>query len=140
MEKKVYITEKQLDEIIRKTTQIRNDALLVRHMPNTGKQYPPEKYGFSSWKEFWEKKTGRAFPSAKNACPCHNNNNDNPDITEYVGSHVKDKNGNMYITPTCASCNTKAINDEGFREKYFSVKEKDLVLFCPEELNKQKQK
>ncbi len=68
--------------------------------------------GYSSWKEFWEKKKGRNFST----CSCCNQRAE-------VGAHVqKDSimDRKWYIVPLCTSCNVSK------KDKTFSVRENDL--------------
>lgn len=70
----------------------------VRDINGTAGLNPP--YGFSSWKDYWEKKKNR-----KAICcgACGSTEKDN-----LVGAHIKvyGKVG-VYITPLCKGCNNR---------------------------------
>ncbi len=68
--------------------------------------------GYASWKEFWEKRTGRHFD--KCSCPSCMNRAD-------VGGHVRRAHGTneWYIVPICYSHNNST--------DYYLVNEYDMV-------------
>lgn len=71
--------------------------------------------GYSSWKEWWEKKTNRKFSD----CSCGDCKK-----TADVGAHVQKAEGSdkkWYIVPLCTSCNT------GKKNVVFEVRDNDLV-------------
>ncbi|SFO03641.1 hypothetical protein SAMN04487831_106129 [Pseudobutyrivibrio sp. UC1225] len=78
--------------------------VLVKNLKGTADHLPPS--GYSSWEEYWTRKTGRRFSN----CACLNCN-----FRAEVGGHVKKVNGGAewYITPLCSSCNHYT-NDEPF--------------------------
>jgi hypothetical protein len=75
--------------------------------------------GFNSWKDWWEKQTGRKFGN----CSCNECGS-----SAEVGAHVQ-KSGAIdrkwYIVPLCNQCNVGKKNVE------FYVKDNDLVAVNP---------
>lgn len=75
----------------------------VRNINGTAGLNPP--YGFSSWKDYWEHRTGKkAFCCGAYGCG---------ERDDLVGAHVKICGSvGIYITPLCKGCNNK--RDEWF--------------------------
>lgn len=72
---------------------------LVKNVNGSSRFSAP--YGYSTWLEYWEKRTGEKKP----ICGSSNCNN-----TDLVGAHVQKANStdqNYYITPICRSCNQR---------------------------------
>lgn len=85
----------------------------VKNLNGTSDNAAPK--GYSSWKDFWEKNTGREFGT----CSCKGCSND-----AVHGSHVQKTDPTdrkWYIVPLCDQCNTGKKNTE------FEVREYDLV-------------
>lgn len=84
----------------------------VKNLNGTSDNDPP--YGYDSWKEFWEDKTGRSFGT----CSCKG-----CDKVAVHGSHVQKVNGDgkWYIVPLCDTCNV------GKKDIEFEVRDNDLV-------------
>lgn len=75
----------------------------------------PKKKGYSSWKSFWEDKTGREFSS----CSCSGCLE-----SASVGAHVQKvslDDRKWYIVPLCNSCNVSK------KDEVFEVRNDDLV-------------
>ena len=74
----------------------------VKNLNGTSDNHPP--IGYSSWKEWWEKKKGRSF----NYCSCKECTN-----KAIVGAHVQkayDTDRKWYIVPLCTECNVSKKN------------------------------
>lgn len=80
-----------------------NQELCVKHMAGSSKYVPKDD---DSWKDFWERKSNRRFPSRREKCPCCG---EMTDADDFVGGHVVDVTNSMmkYICPVCKSCNSK---------------------------------
>jgi hypothetical protein len=89
---------------------------LVKNLNGTTDNRPP--YGFSSWKDWWEAKTGRRF----GFCSCSSCSQ-----RATVGAHVQKvgMDRKWYIVPLCGSCNT------GKKNVQFYVADADLVAVNP---------
>lgn len=101
----IKMTEEQLVEIIKEIVSLvltrLNRTLLVEHMSDSSKYEPRTD---ATWKDYWERKTKRSFPSQRTECACCG------ELTEpkdFVGSHVVNVNNRRirYIYPLCAKCN-----------------------------------
>lgn len=84
----------------------------VKNLNGTSDNTPP--IGYSTWKAWWEAKTGRRFGT----CSCYGCNS-----SAQVGAHVQKvgSDNRWYIVPLCSSCNTGRKNEE------FYVQDADLV-------------
>lgn len=78
-------------------------SVKVKNKKGTGNNNAPS--GYSSWKDFWEKKTGKKFGIC-GAINCSSS-------AEH-GGHVYDvsKTAKEYIIPLCADCNNPNNTDE----------------------------
>ena len=86
----------------------------VKNLNGTSDNAPTPK-GYTSWKAFWEAKTGRTFST----CSCNGCT-----TSAAVGAHVqKDSSADKkwYIVPLCTSCNVSKKNE------VFEVRDNDLV-------------
>lgn len=78
-------------------------VVYVKNLHGTSDNNPPN--GYTSWRDFWEKKTGRKFGICS-AIDCEED--------AEVGGHVKKTNSQKwYIVPLCKEHNSSA-NDEEF--------------------------
>lgn len=85
----------------------------VKNLHHTSNRVPD---GYSSWKDYWEKKTGRKWPRLCSHEGCYEE--------AVVGAHVKKVNSNdnrWYIVPLCSTHNSFYYDVE------FWVNESDLV-------------
>jgi hypothetical protein len=75
-------------------------SILVKNINGTANRIPP--VGYSSWLDFWEKKTGLKATKCNNvACST---------TKDLVGAHVIKVNSvdqKWYIVPLCKACNAK---------------------------------
>lgn len=101
-------TKAELREIASKlgsktsTGPIGQSKILVEHLQGSSK-YVPKDGG--TWKDFWEAKLNKKFPSVSAECACCNRK---VEPNHFVGSHIiYVKNGKMYIYPLCDSCNSR---------------------------------
>ena len=91
-------------------------STLVHNLNGTGNRHPSD--GSTSWKDWWEKRTGRKF----SYCSCVGCSS-----KAEVGAHVQKVNGGdeWYIVPLCNSCNVSKKNVS------FKVDSDDLVPLHP---------
>ena len=85
----------------------------VKNLHHTSDNVPD---GYSSWKDYWEAKTGRKWPRYCDVYGCPNE--------AVVGAHVKkvgSYDNKWYIVPLCGQHNSYHNEDE------FWVNENDLV-------------
>lgn len=97
----------------------------VNHMKGSSKYQPKQ---FNGWDDYWDSKTGRAFPKESHICPCCGMEKD-----DFVGGHVVDIFEEEYIYPICRCCNSRAGQEESFRLRYFVAERKDLARFVHSE-------
>lgn len=129
------MTDKEMQETVEHFLEIQramnqsNNVLKVWHLKDSKKRFGDgaEYVGYDSWIDFWEKCNQKEVKITR--CPCCNSL-----MMDSVGSHVIDEYENIYITPTCVECNSKAINDEDFRNTPFEVAYANLVVFNYSEL------
>lgn len=105
-----------------------NQEILVEHWDGSAR-YEPKNGG--TWKDYWEKKTNRSFPSESTKCACCE------ELTEpscFVGAHILEvANKRMkYIYPLCATCNDKYGKGKS-ESPQFSVKKGDCVRWLKSE-------
>ena len=74
----------------------------VKNIKGTSGRTPPTPYQNLTWKEFWEKKTGRELIF----CPCHDCFN-SPEVGAHVMKADRDADDKWYIIPLCKACNKK---------------------------------
>lgn len=113
-------------ELIRiREIEAENNKINVSHLEHSKEKYGDgsEYEGYNSWIDFWKKKSRKNLEDIVK-CPCCGG-----EMTDIVGSHVIDDDNEIYVTPTCNKCNSKAINDEEFRNRKFLVREDRLALF-----------
>jgi len=106
--------------------QSQSRSIKVKHMSDTSDLKPKN---FDTWKEFWEdaKKGEMTFPNIEEKCACCNKPTDPKD---FVGAHIKDRNGKMYIYPICNSCNSKYGKGKAESPEFSVSKEKCVDFKC----------
>ena len=104
-----------------------NNKINVSHLEHSKEKYGDgnEYEGYNSWIDFWKKNSRKNLEDIVK-CPCCGRE---MSVTNIVGSHVIADDDEIYVTPTCDKCNSRAINDEEFRSRKFLVREDRLVLF-----------
>lgn len=80
----------------------------VKHRQGSGDETPPK--GFSSWKDFWQTRTGKFF----GLCACEDCSEPATDGAHVILAGESDRR--WYIVPMCHQCNTNK-NKESFRVK-----------------------
>lgn len=99
----------------------------VRHWEGSSKYEPRD---FSTWKEYWESKSGDKFPCETMKCACCKKDTE---PKNFVGSHVIDELHNRkYIYPLCETCNDK-YGEGKLKSPEFDVKMNKCVPFILEE-------
>ena len=125
-----------MDDYIARLIQRELDGEEVIHTKDSKKKYGDgnEYEGYDSWIDYWHKHSTNKHLEESQECPCCGNAKK---ADEIVGGHVETGDGKCkYITPICASCNSRAATDESFRTTAFMVERKYLVPFNYAELNK----
>ena len=100
------------------------DYISVHHMEGSNKKFgDASEYGYNSWLDYWKKHSDKKLTPSF-ICPCCHNS-----VKDVVGAHVEDNEENIYITPVCKDCNSRAANNATFRETNFPVSNDVLVPF-----------
>ena len=130
----ITLTESELRRIIANAIRnalkecFDNQSILVEHMKGSG-DYEPK--GGGTWKDYWERKSNRLFPSKRTKCACCGKIKE-PE--EFVGGHIIEvANPRMkYIHPICKTCND-TYGKGKIESKQFLVKRVDCVRWLKSE-------
>lgn len=121
-EKKIYVTEEQLKELLEREVCL---AMAQIGFPREG--YSIVKHAVNStddsdvWKNYWEEHhDSHHFPSEPHVCPSCLIERD-----DFVGGHVVYE-GELYIVPVCKNCNSEYKGQKA-GEHSFYVKTSDMV-------------
>lgn len=111
---------------MRHLINLTNIIVKVRHWEGSSKYKPRD---FSTWKEYWESKSGDKFPRETMQCACCKGDTK---PAKFVGAHVIDNHDMIYIYPLCKTCNDK-YGEGKLKSPEFDVKMKKCVPFLIEE-------
>ena len=131
---KITVTESELRRIIANAVKsapreyFDSLPIKVEHMKGSG-VYEPKDGG--TWKDYWEKKSNRQFPSKRTKCACCG---EMKEPEEFVGGHIVevDNRRNKYIHPVCEGCNNKYGKGK-LQSPQFKVKQGDCVKWLKSE-------
>lgn len=130
----IKISESELRKMVSKAVRnvlneyFDSQEILVEHMEGSG-DYEPKDGG--TWKDYWEKKSSRQFPSKRTKCPCCG---EMKEPEEFVGGHIMEvANRRMkYIHPICETCNDR-YGKRKKESKQFLVKRAECVRWLKSE-------
>ena len=123
------ISEKRIREIVREEIKkfikeeeekqkCEENTETVHHMVDSTELEHPDSY--STWIDYWESEKeelpkGYVCPSCKD-----------PAQKDFVGGHVVNDNGDVFICPVCKKCNDKYKGNKAKRHK-FTVNKSELL-------------
>ena len=130
----IKISESELRKLVTSVVRnvlkefVDNQSILVEHIIGSAK-YEPKDGG--TWKDYWEKKSNRPFPSKRTKCACCG---EMKEPEEFVGGHIMEvANHRMkYIHPICETCND-TYGEGKIESKQFLVKRADCVKWLKSE-------
>lgn len=144
----MYLSNEQIENICERVTsklyeKLKNlatkkrgeEKVTVMHEKDSYKKYgDATEYGFTSWMDYCKAYSPyKESLKAIKRCPCCGKPMANADGAHVVNTITKE----VFITPTCSACNTKAGQDEAFRSNHcFKVKVKRLTPFNFAELKR----
>lgn len=85
----------------------------VKHRQGSADELPPK--GFSSWKDFWQKKAGQSFDQ----CACKGCSGAATDGAHVIKAGGSDRS--WYIVPMCHACNSNQKKEPFFVNKALLV-------------------
>lgn len=133
----IRISESELKKLVTKVVRtvlkeyVDNQEILVKHMVGSA-DYEPKEGG--TWKDYWEHKSNKLFPSQRTKCVCCG---EMKEPMDFVGGHVVEVHNrrNKYIHPVCEDCNKKYGKGK-LKSPEFKVRQGDCVKWLMSESKK----